>query len=97
MTRRTRLFWSLIHPAVDISATDEMSEVDLNQGMFNRAASVIWSEVAVGYVSLMCAPVWQYVIPRTILRRSGTRHGFVPFVGSLELWINADNHTPVVK
>ena len=76
---------------------DEMSEVNLNQGMFNRAASVIWLEVPVGYVSLMYGPVWQYVIPGAVLGRPRTRHGFVPFVGSLELWISADNYTAVVK
>ena len=97
MTRQTRLFLGLVHQAIDMPPTDEVSEVRLNQGVFNRAASVIWLEVAVGYIGLMCAPVWQYVIPRTILRRSGTRHGFVPFVGSFELRINTDNYTPVVE
>ena len=49
---------SLVHPAVDIPPIDEVSEVDPNQGMFNRAASVIGLEVSVGHVSLMGSPVW---------------------------------------
>ena len=54
-------------------------------------------EVAVGYIRLMCSPVWQYVIPGTILWRSGTRHGFVPFVAACKLRIYADHDTSVVE
>ncbi len=65
--------------------------------MFNRVAAVIGLEVPVGNICLMCASVWQDVIPGAVLRGFGTRNGFVPFVGPCELGVNADHDTPVVE
>jgi hypothetical protein len=76
---------------------DEVSKVDLNQRMLHRVAGGIWLEVSIGYVSSVCRPVWQYVIPGTILRWSRTGHRLVPIVASFELRINADDYTPVVE
>ena len=83
--------------ATNISPIDEVSEVDLNHWMLNRVARVVWLEVTVGHVSLMSGPVRQYVVPRTVFRRSGPRHGLVPLVGSFELRISADNYTAVME
>lgn len=74
-----------------------MSEVDLDQGMFDRVSGVICFEVSIGHVGLMTGPVWQYVIPGSVPGRSGTRNRFVPFVGSLELWISAYDDAAVVE
>ena len=82
-----------VHAAINISPIDEVGEVDRNHWMLNRVARVVWLEVTVGHISLMSGPVRQYVVPRAVLRRSGTRYDFVPLVGSFELRISADNYT----
>ncbi len=85
----------LVHPPIHMPPIDEVSEVD--QRMLDRVPGRIWLEVAIGYVSLVCRPMWQYVVPGTILRWSRTRYRFVPIVGSFELGIDANNNTPVVE
>ena len=66
-------------------------EVDRNHWMLNMLAKVVCPDllkVTVGHISLMSdqkPSVRQYVVPRAVLRRSGTRYGFVPLVGSFEL------------
>ena len=58
---------------------------------------MIWFEVSFGYVRLMVGFVRQYVIPRTVFGRPGTRHGFVPRIGSSKVSVDLDDYTPVVE
>ncbi len=58
---------------------------------------MIGFEVSFGYIRLMLGSVWQYVIPRTVLGWSRTGHGFVPFLGSLKVRIDIDDHTSVIE
>ena len=63
--------------------------------MLDGEATVIWFEVSLGYIRLMLGSVWQYVIPRTVLRWSRTGHGFVPFLGSSKVHIDINDYTSV--
>ena len=65
--------------------------------MLNGEATVIWLEVSFRYIRLMFSPVWQYVIPRTVLGWSGTGHVLVPFPGALKVHIDIDDYTPVIE
>ena len=58
---------------------------------------MIWFEVAFGYIRLMLGSVRQYAIPRTVLGRSRTGYGFVPFFGSSKVRINIDDYTSVIE
>ena len=75
----------------------EISEVALQQGMLNGEATVIAFEVSLCHIRLMLGSVWQYLIPRTVFGRSRTGHGLVPFLGSLKVWIDIDDHTSVIE
>ena len=63
----------------------------------NGETTVISFEVSFGYIRLMLGSVWQYLIPRTVLGWSRTGHGFVPFLGSLKVRIDIDDHTSVIE
>ncbi len=65
--------------------------------MLNGEATVIWLEVSFRYIRLMLGPVWQYVIPRTVLGWSRTGHGFVPCLGSLKVHMDIDDYTSVIE
>ena len=65
--------------------------------MFNGEATVIWFEVAFGYIRLMLGFVWQYVIPRTVLGWPRTGHGVVPCLGPLKVRIDIDDDTAVAE
>jgi len=65
--------------------------------MLNGEATVIGPEVSFGYIGLMLGPVWQYVIPRTVLGWPRTGHGFVPCLGSSKVRIDIDDHTSVIE
>lgn len=87
----------LVHPSVYIPPTHEVSEVGLNQGVFNRAAGMIGLEIAVGHVGLVCSAVGQDVIPGPVPGRSRLRDGLIPFVGPAEHGINPNDDTAVVE
>ena len=82
---------------LNVPPVAEIGEVALHEGMLNGEATVIWFEVSFGYIRLMLGSVWQYLIPRTVLRWSRTGHDFVPFFGSLKVRIDIDDYTSVVE
>ena len=65
--------------------------------MLNGEAAVIWFEVLFSYIRLMLGSVRQYLIPRTVLGWSRTRHDFVPFLRSLKVRIDINDYTSVVE
>ena len=81
----------------DVPSVFEISEVALHQGILNGEATVIWLEVSFGYIGLMLGSVGQYVVPRTVPGWPRTGHGFVPFLGSLKVRIDIDDHTSVIE
>ena len=82
---------------IDVAPVAEISEVALNQGMFNGEATVIWLEVAFGHIRLMLVFVWQYMIPRTVPGWPRTGHGVVPSLGPLKVRIDIDDYTSVTE
>ena len=82
---------------IDVPPVAEISEVVFHEGVLNGKTTVIWSEISFGYVRLMLGSVWQYVIPGTVLGWPRTGHGFVPFLGSLKVCIDIDDHTSVIE
>ncbi len=82
---------------IDVPPVPESSEVALHQGILNGEATVVWFEVSFGHIRLMLGSAWQYVIPRTVLGWSRTRHGFVPFLGSLKVRIDIDDYASVIE
>ncbi len=81
----------------DVPPVFEISEVALHQGILNGEAAVIRLEVSFGYIRLMLGPLWQYVIPRTVLGWPRTGHGFVPCLGSSKVRIDVDDYTSVIE
>ena len=73
----------------------EMGEMALDPGMLDGEATVIRLQVAFGHVSLMLGSVWQDVIPRTVLGRPRTGHGFVPFLSTSKVRVDVDDHTAI--
>ena len=65
--------------------------------MLYGEATVIWFEVLFSYIRLVLGSVWQYVIPRTVLGRPRTGHGFVPCLGSLKVHIDIDDYTSIIE
>ncbi len=81
----------------NVPAVAEISDVALHLGMSDGEAAVIWLEVSFGYRGLMLGPVWQYVIPRTVLGWPRPGHGFVPCAGSPKVHIDVDDYASVIE
>ena len=82
---------------VVVPAVAEMGEIALDPGMLNGEATVIRLQVAFSHVRLMLSSVWQDVIPRTVLGRPRTGHGFVPFLRTAKVRVDVDDHTSIVE
>ncbi len=63
----------------------------------NGETTVISLEVSFGYIRLMLGPVWQYLVPRTVLGWPRTGHGFVPCLGPSKVRIDIDDYTSVIE